>query len=113
MLLTACFATQTSAGRLPAGTSLSAAGRLHDVGLGITTIGLLLATVLSLRLQNARRLRTLSVCVLILVLPADGVLLALGGEVGGIRGRLLVLTGCLWQLTLISLARQTRARVPE
>ena len=36
MLITACFATQTIAGRLPPGVSLTWSGRLHDIGSGTT-----------------------------------------------------------------------------
>jgi hypothetical protein len=110
MLLTACFATQTSAGRLPPDVVLSTTGHLHDLGSGIATVALLLAVLAALRVEGrtSHRLRRVTISLLIFVLPADGLLLALGSEVGGVRQRLLVLAGCVWQLTLISATRQRR-----
>jgi hypothetical protein len=110
MLLTACFATQTSAGRLPPGVTLSTTGRLHDIGSGITGVALLLAAVLALRIKDEalRRLSRLTVSLLVVVLPAAGVLLAVGSEVGGIRQRLLLIAGCAWQLMFISATGRRR-----
>lgn len=107
MLLTACFATQTSAGRLPPGITLSTQGRLHDIGSGLTSIALLAAVLLSLRSPLARLQRS-TLALLALTLPADAVLLAVGSEVSGWRQRLLVLAGCLWQLMLLAATRPPR-----
>ena len=104
MLLTACFATQTSAGHLPPGVTLSTSGRLHDIGSGITSIALLTAAFLSLRTPVAWLQRS-TIGLLALTLPAYVVLLAVGSEVGGWRQRLLILAGCLWQLMFIAATR--------
>jgi hypothetical protein len=115
MLLTACFATQTSAGRLPPGVTLSTAGRLHDIGSGVTSVALLLAAVLAFRIKDValRRLFRFTVTLLIVVLPAAGALLALGSEVGGVRQRLLVLAGCAWQLMFIwAIGRRREDEIP-
>jgi hypothetical protein len=102
MIITACFATQTSAGRLPPGVSLSASGRLHDLGSGLTTLALLAAGLLSLRVTSPK-LRRVTVVLLALACSSDVVLLAIGSGVGGIRQRLLVLIGCAWQLAFLTM----------
>jgi hypothetical protein len=57
MLITAAFATQTIAGQLPPGASLTLSGRLHDIGSGLTTVALLGAALLSLRAIRERQFR--------------------------------------------------------
>lgn len=103
--VTACFATQTSAGRLPPGVSLSTSGRLHDLGSGLATVALLLAALLSLRLPSRPVLRKVTGWLLALACAGDLVLLAVGSGVAGIRQRLLVLVACIWQLALLTLSR--------
>ena len=103
MGITACFATQTSAGQLPPGVSLTTAGRLHDIGSGLTTIALIAAALLSLRSPERPKLHRVTIVLLAFALPADAVLLAIGSDVAGIRQRLLVVIGCLWQLGLLTL----------
>jgi hypothetical protein len=101
LVVTACFATQTVAGRLPAGASLDVAGRLHDIGSGVTSIAILAASALGLRVRKLGRLRPFTVSVLLAAASADIVLLAIGSEVGGVRQRILVAAGCLWQSAVI------------
>jgi hypothetical protein len=102
MALTACFATQTSAGRLSPGASLTTTGRLHDIGSGATTIALLLGVLLSLRIGKPRALRRATMSLLLFVIPADVLLLVIGSEVAGIRQRLLVVGACVWQMLLLA-----------
>jgi hypothetical protein len=95
LLITASFATQTSAGVLPPGVHRSVSGRLHDLGSGALSVALFGAVALSaLRL---RTLRTLSVALLVCAVVSDLALLAIGPEVGGLRQRALVALGCCWQ----------------
>jgi hypothetical protein len=101
MALVACFATQTSAGELLPGDSLTLSGRLHDHGSGLTTIGLTIAGALSLRPEGPQRLRRRTLLLLLAVLPVLIALIAIGDEVAGIRQRLLVGSGCMWQLLLL------------
>lgn len=101
--LTTCFATQTSAGRLPPGVSLDTSGRLHDIGSGLATAALFVAALLSLRVRHRPSLRRATVALLALAAPGDAVLLALGSDVAGIRQRLLVVIACVWQLALLML----------
>jgi ABC-type transport system involved in cytochrome bd biosynthesis fused ATPase/permease subunit len=108
MLLTACFATQTSAGMLPPHTTLSATGRLHDLGSGLTGLALLLAAITSaIGSRTSKAFRERTVALIAVALLGSGVLLALGSSVGGIRQRLTILVGCLWQFLLLeALARR-------
>jgi hypothetical protein len=102
MVLTACFATQTSAGRLPPGITLTTTGGLHDVGSGLVSISLLAGAIVSAsdsRLPLVFRRRTASLTLIALL--GSAVLLIAGAAVGGIRQRLLLVVGCLWQLLLI------------
>lgn len=110
MVITASFATQTSAGRLPEGVSLSTSGMLHDVGSGIATIALLIAALASLHRRQAGALRLTTAILLVIVLPVDVVLLAIGPGVAGFRQRLLVLVGCLWQLCFLAFASRACGR---
>ncbi len=102
MGITACFATQTSAGRLPHGVMLNSSGRLHDIGSGLATVALVAAVLLSLRLRDTRHLRGVTIGLLAIAVPVDIVLLVVGSEVAGIRQRLLVVIACIWQLTLLA-----------
>lgn len=106
MLITACFGTQTIAGRLPPGVSLTLSGRLHDIGSGTTTVALLGAALLSLRAIRERQFRHRTSALLIFAVGCDIALLAVGSEVGGVRERLLILAGCLWQLMFLSAVRR-------
>ncbi len=103
MAITACFATQTSAGRLPPGVSLRVSGRLHDIGSGLATVALFFSALLSLRLRSGSAFRRLTVALLVLACSSDAVLVEVGGSVGGIRQRILVLVGCAWQLAMLTL----------
>jgi hypothetical protein len=105
MLITAAFATQTVTGRLPPGVSLTLSGRLHDIGSGTTTVALLGAALLSLRAIRERQFRHRTSALLIFAVGCDIALLAVGSEVGGVRERLLILAGCLWQLMFLSAVR--------
>jgi len=106
MLITACCATQTIAGHLPPGVSLTLSGRLHDIGSGMTTVALFAAALLSLRTIDERQFRRLTSALLVFAVSCDAALLAVGSEVGGVRERLLILAGCVWQLMLLSAERR-------
>lgn len=102
LALTAGFATQTSAGRLPPGVSLRTGGRLHDVGSGLATLALAAAAILSLRTGIPRTTRRLVISLLLLALLGELTLLPIGAAVAGARQRLLVGLACAWQLMLSS-----------
>ena len=111
MVLTACFATQTSAGVLPPGTRRSSAGHIHDLASLAAMQALLGACVASMfaRRRDAR-FRVLAGCLLVGAVVAAGVLLAIGDPVDGIRQRVLVATGCTWQAALLLSVRRRRPR---
>lgn len=111
MVLTACFATQTSAGALPSGTELTATGRLHDLGSGLTTLTLLAAAIAAaLRIRKPHSFRRRTFGLIAFAALSSSALLMIGPEVGGIRQRLVILIGCLWQLLLLAtLRRQSTA----
>jgi hypothetical protein len=110
VFVTAGFATQTSAGRLPPSASLSATGRLHDIGSGLATLALVLAVVLSLRLRFSRVLEGTSVLVLAIALIGEVVLLMIGVSVGGVRQRVLLGSACAWQIMLVVLLARRAPR---
>jgi hypothetical protein len=101
MTITACFATQTSAGELPPGASLTLSGRLHDIGSGLVTLALAVAVLLSLR-EGSARLRRFTLVLLVSAFPLVVALVAIGDDVAGIRQRLLVAIACVWQLFLLT-----------
>lgn len=101
MAVAAAFATQTSAGQLPRGETLTTAGRLHDVGSGASTIALFVAAVLSLFHLGDDRFRRAVAALLIVLVTADIALLAAGAGVAGVRQRLLIAGACVWQLLLL------------
>lgn len=113
MLLTASFATQTSAGRLPPGETLTTVGRLHDIGSGTTTVALLFAAMLSLKSFDGRRFRQQVALLLIVLLCSDIALLAVGPQVSGVRQRILLAGACVWQLLALHVvsASQTPAQM--
>jgi Protein of unknown function (DUF998) len=104
MLVTAVFATQTSAGRLPPGETLTPIGRLHDIGSGTTTVALLFAALLSLRSLKGQRFRRQVALLLIVLLCSDIVLLAVGPQVAGVRQRILLAGASVWQLLTLHVA---------
>lgn len=58
------------------------------------------------RLSPAFRQRT--VILILIAVMGSAVLLAVGPAVGGIRQRLVILAGCLWQLLLLDALRRDR-----
>jgi hypothetical protein len=107
LVITACFSTQTSAGHLPPGVSWNAVGRLHDIGSGLATLAIFASALLSLRSRYPRPVRTCTVALLTVAVSADVVLLMIGHDVAGVRQRLLVVSGCLWQLFLLGTTPST------
>jgi hypothetical protein len=112
IVVTAAFGTQTSAGKLPPGVKLTLSGQLHDIGSGATTVALslgALASIWALNDQAAYKRRTAAL--LAFVVFADVALLLVGSSVGGVRQRVLVTAGCLWQaMFLAQVQRVSRGR---
>jgi hypothetical protein len=102
LVLTAIFHTETSAGVLPRGVRLSTEGRLHDWGSGTTSLALFAGALVCMRLPGLpQRVRNLSVLLVATAVIADLALLAVGPSVGGLRQRVLIGIGCLWQTMLL------------
>jgi hypothetical protein len=113
MVATACFPTQTVAGSLPPGTARTTAGRLHDLGSGLTSLALFMGAIVSAAQSWApRRFRARAAMLAAAAVLVDVALLAVGPEVAGIRQRALVAIGCGWQLLLLR-ALAARCRAPE
>ncbi len=103
LLLTATFATQTSAGVLPPGVIRTTGGRIHDLASLAATGAILGAVIVSAFVLRARRsFRRLAFAALATSLIASAVLLSIGDPVDGIRQRVLVAVGCAWQAGLIA-----------
>ncbi len=109
ILATACWATQTSAGELPPGVRRSLGGRLHDLGSGVAALALLgaaIASVVTTRTPVAFR-----VAATVLIVVAAGVaaaLLAAGDPAPGVRQRVLLAAGCIWQALLLGVLERRR-----
>jgi Protein of unknown function (DUF998) len=101
-VITAVWATQTSAGELPPGVERTTAGRLHDAGSGVASLAMLAAAVVSVRVGPVRRLRRLAIGVIGVAIVADVALLAVGASVGGVRQRVLVLAAVVWQAAVLT-----------
>ena len=109
IVLTASFATQTSAGVLPPGTRRSSAGHVHDLASLVAMLALIGALIASVFARGRdARFRVLAARLLAGAVVAGGVLLAIGDPVDGIRQRVLVATGCTWQAALLLSVRRER-----
>jgi hypothetical protein len=108
ILLVTIFQTQTSAGALPAGIARSATGRLHDLGGSIATAGVALAVVGTAASAGfSRQTRLVAVAAASSALIASAVFLLLDAT-PGLRQRLVLLAGCVWQAAV--LRAQSRGR---
>ncbi|MET0602627.1 MAG: DUF998 domain-containing protein [Baekduia sp.] len=102
MLVTAGWATQTSAGELPPGVSVTMAGRLHNLGSGAASAALLAATIVSAAVGPTRWLRRAAIGLVSVAVASDLLLLVVGASVGGLRQRVLVLTAIAWQAVVLA-----------
>jgi hypothetical protein len=106
LLITACFHTQTSAGRLPPGAKGDLGGELHNLGSGAAMVALWVAAPLSLFTLSDRRYRTQTVTLVLLAAVITIILLAIGPQVAGLRQRCLLAVACTWQLALVAALSQ-------
>jgi hypothetical protein len=99
ILVVATFETQTIAGELPPGTARSSEGRLHDAGAALATLALLMGAVTSaVQARTTPRYRWCAVLLVGAALTANSVLLVVGDGVGGLRQRVVLAIGCVWQM---------------
>jgi xanthine/uracil permease len=102
MVLVAVFPTETSAGELPPGSRLTTTGKLHDLGSGLTSLALIAAAVGSaFDSRHSPRFRRRVAVLIGVTVTTSLVLLLIGPEVGGLRQRVLLLSGCCWQFLLL------------
>lgn len=110
LALIASFATDR--GLVEPGVVLHAttAGRIHDAASALVTVGIPVAALAGAALAGGRvRILTL---LLMAIVAVDVLMLALGDPLPGIRQRILVTAGCLWQalwLTTLWRARHLTA----
>jgi hypothetical protein len=114
LLMTACFATQTSAGKLPQGVRLGWGGRLHDLGSGLAIIALAAAAVTTaVDGGSSNVFRRCTATILLVALASDAVLLAVGASVGSLRQRILLACAGVWQLLALREWERRRATGAE
>lgn len=96
LVLVACFATDR--GLVEPGVVLrtTTAGRIHDASSALVTVGILVAALTGATLVGGR-VRTLTLILISIAVASDVLMLALGDPLPGIRQRILVTAGCLWQ----------------
>lgn len=105
-LLLAAFDTQTVAGQLPPGIERDLGGRLHDAGGELVLVGLAFSCLLcAVRPSGAHHVRRTATCVLAFSVLVMLVAWALGDPAPGLRQRVLLATGVVWQAGLIGEAR--------
>jgi hypothetical protein len=102
MLVLACCPTQTVGSVLPEGVERSTTGRLHDLGADAVMLALFAGTAIAAwTIAWPAWFRRWAVALLALAVIVVGALLGGGDDVGGLRQRLLVLTGCAAQAALV------------
>lgn len=102
MVIVSVFPTETSAGDLPPGTHLTTAGKLHNLGSGLTSLALFgSALAIAFRADSEVQLRWIAIGLVLAGLVLSALLLLIGPSVGGLRQRLLLTIGCGWQLVLL------------
>jgi drug/metabolite transporter (DMT)-like permease len=98
--LLGCFPTDRGAEIAGAITRDTAAGEVHDSASALTTAGIFLAAIASaVRFRGSLRVFTLGLVVV--ALASTAVFLLIGDPLPGIRQRLLLGAGCLWQAVLL------------
>jgi hypothetical protein len=94
--LLALFPTDRGAEVQAVVTHTTLAGRVHDVASALTTIGLF-AAALTGAVRRGGLIRTLTLALMAIGVASSVALLMTGDSSPGIRQRLLVAAGCLWQ----------------
>lgn len=96
LVLTACFATDR--GIVEPGVVLheTTEGRIHDAASALVTLGILVAALSGAALVGGR-VRALTLGLISIAVAADVLMLAVGDPLPGVRQRILVAAGCMWQ----------------
>jgi hypothetical protein len=96
LVLVACFATDR--GLVQPGVVLHATteGGIHDAASALATAGILVSALTGAALVGGR-VRALTLLLMSIAVAADVLMLVLGDPLPGIRQRILVTAGCLWE----------------
>jgi hypothetical protein len=109
LLITALFATDTSAGQIPAGQERTSEGRLHDLGSGLAFVCLFVAATLALALAElGSRWRRPATALLAAAAVTQGVLLIAGDPAPGWRQRVGIVAALGWHAGLALMLSRTR-----
>jgi hypothetical protein len=96
LVLVACFTTDRGIVQPGVVIRATTGGGLHDEASALVTAGILVAALTGAALVGGR-VRTLTLLLMSIAVAADVLMLALGDPLPGIRQRILVTAGCLWQ----------------
>ena len=97
LLLVGCFPTDRGAETPGAVIHATTTGHIHDAASALVTGGILVAAGIGAARYPGRN-RVLTVVLLLIAAASSVCLLALGDPAPGLRQRLLVGIGCLWQV---------------
>jgi hypothetical protein len=96
--LLACFPTDRGVAVPGVVTHASATGQIHDAASALCAASILVAALVG-AMRCSGSIRALTAALIATGLASSVVLLAIGDPVPGIRQRVLVAAGCLWQAT--------------
>jgi Protein of unknown function (DUF998) len=96
LVLVACFATDRGLVEPGAVLHSTTEGKIHDVASALVTVGILIAALIGAALVGGR-VRTLTLLLMATAVTVDVLMLGLGDPLPGIRQRILLSAGCLWQ----------------
>lgn len=92
----ACFATDRGLAEPGVVGHTTTEGGIHDAASALVTVSILVAALTGAALRGGR-VKALTLLLLSAVCVADVLMLALGDPLPGVRQRILVVAGCLWQ----------------
>ena len=109
MAATAAAHTQTVAGVVPPGRSLTATGHIHDAASGVVLFGFFPAVLASLiRFPRPRWFGSLAATVAVISL-----LFTAASAAPGLRERVEVASACVWLLALLTVVRPAEHGAPR
>jgi hypothetical protein len=108
MGLLACFPTDRGIEVAGAVTNATFTGHIHDAASALSTASLLVAALAGASRRSGST-RALTLAIVVTGIACSVALLAIGDPVPGIRQRVLLVTGCLWQIAWLLLLRAETA----
>lgn len=108
LLTAAVFATQAIDGRLPPGVVRTESGRVHDLGAGVAELALVAAVAsCAFRPRSLGTFARMSAVTLATAVVVGALMLLIVPDARGLRQRQLVGAACVWEITLVSVARRS------